>query len=152
MDRSTKSRGLLAGLSVRRCQACLRSQKRKSRRRRRRRQGSSTLVTLSIKTALFGRHVRRWLPAHISIRYFPRFLSDTKVLVSDQQSIESWLQVSMFVICLNCITLALYDPMDPDCETTKCQVVNGFDLAFTIFFFVEMCIKIVAMVRLAAGS
>lgn len=54
-------------------------------------------------------------------------------------------QVSMAVICLNCVTLALYDPLDPDCETTRCQVVTGFDISFTLFFFVEMLIKIIAV-------
>ena len=51
----------------------------------------------------------------------------------------------MTVIVLNCFTLALYDPRDPECEKVKCKVLAVMDLSFTLFFFCEMVIKMLAM-------
>jgi len=54
-------------------------------------------------------------------------------------------RVSLSIIGLNCVCLAAFDPLDPDCETSRCQVLAVFDKFFSIFFLVEMIIKMVAM-------
>ena len=36
--------------------------------------------------------------------------------------------VTIVVIMMNCITLAMYDPYDSDCDTQKCQTLSKFDL------------------------
>lgn len=54
-------------------------------------------------------------------------------------------QVVLTVIGLNCITLAMYDPTDPDCDKTKCQVLAYFDMLFSLFFLLEMLVKMLAM-------
>lgn len=54
-------------------------------------------------------------------------------------------QVVLTVIALNCVTLALFDPTDPDCELTKCKILAYFDMTFSLFFMAEMVIKMFAM-------
>jgi len=54
-------------------------------------------------------------------------------------------QVSLTVIGLNCITLALFDPLDPDCKRDKCKVVSGFEFCWTIFFTAEFFFKWLVM-------
>jgi hypothetical protein len=49
------------------------------------------------------------------------------------------------LIMCNCITLALFDPLDPKCETDKCQITGAFDKFFAIMFTVEMVTKMFAM-------
>jgi len=53
--------------------------------------------------------------------------------------------ITIIVIMMNCVTLAMYDPFDEDCETQKCQILAHFDLFFTIFFTLEAVIKLTAM-------
>lgn len=54
-------------------------------------------------------------------------------------------QISLSVIGLNCLTLALFDPLDPECKSTKCQVVSALELCWTIFFTVEFLFKWLVM-------
>ena len=54
-------------------------------------------------------------------------------------------RLSLTMIGLNCVTLALYNPKDTDCETKKCQVLETLEMSFTLFFAVEMTCKMVAM-------
>lgn len=54
-------------------------------------------------------------------------------------------RVAMGVIFMNCVTLALYDPTDADCETEKCKVLYWLENAFTVFFVLEMFVKWLAM-------
>lgn len=49
------------------------------------------------------------------------------------------------VIGLNCITLGLFDPTDPDCKTDRCKVLSVFDIIFSSFFILEMVVKMIAM-------
>lgn len=49
------------------------------------------------------------------------------------------------MILLNCVCLALADPLDHDCETMKCQNLTEVN-SFVLYFFVaEMVIKMIAM-------
>ena len=41
--------------------------------------------------------------------------------------------------------LALYDPMDHQCDGTRCQVLEKFERFFFTFFLSEMLIKMTAM-------
>ena len=52
----------------------------------------------------------------------------------------------MGVIILNCITLGMYQPCnDYECKTRRCQILAGFDHFIFAFFFLEMCVKLMAM-------
>lgn len=54
--------------------------------------------------------------------------------------------MSMMVILLNCITLGMYQPcIDERCDTTRCQVLAGFDHFIFAFFAAEMLVKMMAM-------
>ena len=59
----------------------------------------------------------------------------------------TWFErISMGVILLNCITLGMYQPCnDQKCDSTRCQVLAGFDHFIFAFFALEMVIKIIAM-------
>jgi len=63
------------------------------------------------------------------------------------RSMESpWFdRTSMLAILMNCVTLAMYDPFDADCETSKCQVLTWFEFGFNLFFLSECAIKVTAM-------
>jgi len=61
-------------------------------------------------------------------------------------------RISMFIISCNCVTLAMYDAEDEDCNTDKCQVLAGIDLFFGVFFTLEMIIKMIAMGVYGKGS
>ena len=51
----------------------------------------------------------------------------------------------MFVILVNCVTLAMYDPFDRKCENVRCQVLDRIEIAVFVFFCLEMVIKMVAL-------
>ena len=51
----------------------------------------------------------------------------------------------MFVIMANCITLAMYDPFDNKCRTSKCKALEVLEKCVFTFFFLEMVIKMIAM-------
>lgn len=51
----------------------------------------------------------------------------------------------MFVILINCVTLAMYNPLDPQCTSTRCQVLEHVEHVVFAFFFAEMVIKMLAM-------
>lgn len=61
-------------------------------------------------------------------------------------------RASMFVICLNCIVMAMYDTADSECATQKCKVQEGISMGFSVFFIIEMFIKIFAMGFYGQGS
>jgi len=54
-------------------------------------------------------------------------------------------RTSMAFIGANCVTLAMFNPLDPDCLTKVCQDLDIAGLLFSAFFFFEMCVKIIAM-------
>lgn len=51
----------------------------------------------------------------------------------------------MSVILINCVTLAMYNPLDKDCLSTRCKVLENVEHVIFAFFFAEMVIKMVAM-------
>ncbi|KAJ7340395.1 Voltage-dependent T-type calcium channel subunit alpha-1G [Desmophyllum pertusum] len=51
----------------------------------------------------------------------------------------------MFVILINCATLAMYNPLDKNCLSTRCQVLENVEHVIFAFFFAEMVIKMIAM-------
>ena len=51
----------------------------------------------------------------------------------------------MFVILINCVTLAMYDPIDKDCLAMRCRVLENIEHFVFAFFAAEMVIKMVAM-------
>ena len=51
----------------------------------------------------------------------------------------------MFVILINCVTLAMYDPIDRHCSTLRCEVLEKIETAVFVYFSTEMVIKMVAM-------
>ena len=51
----------------------------------------------------------------------------------------------MFFIFINCVTLAMYNPLDKQCLTTRCQVLENIEHFVFAFFVAEMVIKMVAM-------
>lgn len=51
----------------------------------------------------------------------------------------------MSVILINCVTLAMYNPLDKDCHSTRCQVLENVEHVIFAFFFAEMVIKMFAM-------
>lgn len=50
----------------------------------------------------------------------------------------------IIAILLNCVALAMYDPMDKECTSMRCIILVYAEYAFTGFFFLEMCIKMIA--------
>ncbi len=49
------------------------------------------------------------------------------------------------MILVNCVCLALADPLDHDCEETACKRLTKIN-SFVLYFFVaEMVIKMIAM-------
>ena len=51
----------------------------------------------------------------------------------------------MSIIFINCVTLAMYNPLDKQCVTTRCQVLENIEHFVFAFFVAEMMIKMVAM-------
>ena len=51
----------------------------------------------------------------------------------------------MFVILVNCVTLAMYDPYDRSCLQLRCTVLESLEHFIFAFFFLEMVIKMIAM-------
>jgi len=54
-------------------------------------------------------------------------------------------RASMTVIGFNCITMAMFDPFDTDCETERCIVTSYLDLTWSLLFILEMIVKVIAM-------
>lgn len=54
-------------------------------------------------------------------------------------------RLSIFVILVNCVTLGLYDPSDPDCHTQRCQTLDTMEKVIYVFFLIEMLCKWMAM-------
>lgn len=63
-------------------------------------------------------------PVEWSCFYFNR-QSGCRVKLIQFVSWSRFDQGILLVITLNCITLALYDPLDEDCETDKCKVLSA---------------------------
>lgn len=51
----------------------------------------------------------------------------------------------MFVILVNCATLAMDDPYDRQCETLRCRVLESIEHFIFAFFLLEMVVKMIAM-------
>jgi len=51
----------------------------------------------------------------------------------------------MFVILINCVTLAMDDPYDRHCKTLRCQVLESIEHFIFAFFLLELIIKMIAM-------
>lgn len=54
-------------------------------------------------------------------------------------------RISMFVIFVNCVILAMYNPLDENCTETRCQVLENVEHFVLAFFCAEMVIKMLAM-------
>jgi len=54
-------------------------------------------------------------------------------------------RTTLTLIFLNCITLALYDPLDPDCKTSRCEAVAPIDKFLGVYFTCEMIVKMFAL-------
>ena len=54
-------------------------------------------------------------------------------------------RLSIFVILVNCVTLGLYDPFDPECKTPRCQILDTLEKVIYAFFLAEMLCKWMAM-------
>jgi len=48
------------------------------------------------------------------------------------------------LIAVNCVTLALFDPLDTECEN-RCTILNPIDKGLGIYFTLEMAIKMFAL-------
>ena len=61
-------------------------------------------------------------------------------------TVQTWFErLSMLVIFVNCVCLALLDPLDHKCEKAKCKNLTEVN-SFVLYFFVaEMFIKMIAM-------
>ncbi|XP_015766817.1 PREDICTED: voltage-dependent T-type calcium channel subunit alpha-1H-like [Acropora digitifera] len=51
----------------------------------------------------------------------------------------------MFVIFVNCVILAMYNPLDENCTETRCRVLENVEHFVFAFFCAEIVIKMVAM-------
>lgn len=54
-------------------------------------------------------------------------------------------RVVVFFIVLNCVFLAMNDPLDKDNSSVRNQIVEESEIWFTVVFSIEMVVKIVAM-------
>lgn len=54
-------------------------------------------------------------------------------------------RLSILVILVNCVTLGLYDPFDPECKTQRCQTLDAMEKVIYTFFLAEMLCKWIAM-------
>jgi voltage-dependent calcium channel T type alpha-1I len=54
-------------------------------------------------------------------------------------------RTTLTLIFLNCITLALYDPLDPDCKTSRCEALAPVDKFLGVYFTCEMIVKMFAL-------
>lgn len=54
-------------------------------------------------------------------------------------------RISICVILINCVTLGLFDPSDPNCVTDKCHVLERVETSIYAFFALEMLVKWIAM-------
>ena len=76
--------------------------------------------------------VRRWCAAIMQTQLFERAI--------------------ILAIVANCITLALFNPLDKDCLTEQCQVLEAFEYFFAVFFAIEATIRIMAQGLRGSGS
>ena len=64
-----------------------------------------------------------------------------------------WLgHITIFIILLNCITLAMYQPCEQHCDTFRCLWATIADHCIFVFFAIEMCIKMIAMSVIGKGT
>ena len=56
------------------------------------------------------------------------------------------------IILLNCVTLALFQPCEKQCNTVRCLWVTIADHCIFAFFAFEMCIKMIAMGVFGKGT
>ncbi|XP_066934051.1 voltage-dependent T-type calcium channel subunit alpha-1H-like isoform X1 [Clytia hemisphaerica] len=54
-------------------------------------------------------------------------------------------RIVILVIILNCIMLALYNPMDKYCQTSRCSMLEKLEHFIFSFFLIEMLVKMTAM-------
>lgn len=73
------------------------------------------------------------------------------VMISCIES-PSFDNVFLFVILVNCVTMAMYDPYDTECTKFMCKILAIVELAVFGLFALEMLIKIVAMGLYGRGS
>lgn len=60
-------------------------------------------------------------------------------------------RTTMTIIGFNCITLALFDPTDPDCNG-RCKYTSVCDQIFAIYFTFEMTVKMLALGVFSLGT
>ncbi len=51
----------------------------------------------------------------------------------------------ILVILSNCVMLAMYDPLDKHCESSKCRTLEALEMVVFSFFAAEMLAKMIAM-------
>ena len=61
-------------------------------------------------------------------------------------------QVVVVAILVNCVVLAMFDPLDTRDETWQNQIGNILEWPFTVVFTLELVIKIIAMGLLGKRS
>lgn len=54
-------------------------------------------------------------------------------------------RITIFIILINCITLAMFQPCQQKCDTVRCLWATIADHFIFAFFVVEMCVKMIAM-------
>lgn len=60
--------------------------------------------------------------------------------------IHPWFERAIIIaIVLNCIILAINDPLDPERVSTRNRIIDESELYFTIIFTIELLLKVVAM-------
>lgn len=60
-------------------------------------------------------------------------------------------RTTMTLILGNCVTLALFDPLDTECEK-RCKVTSVFDQIFALYFAFEMVVKMLALGVFSCGA
>ena len=61
-------------------------------------------------------------------------------------------RITICIILLNCVTLALFQPCEKECNTIRCLWVTIADHCIFAFFTIEMCIKMIAMGVFGKGT
>jgi hypothetical protein len=54
-------------------------------------------------------------------------------------------RITLLLIFANCVTLALFDPLDAKCEKQKCKNLGIVDKGLAIYFTLEALVKLVAL-------
>eukprot|EP00756_Hemistasia_phaeocysticola_P000644 Hpha_TRINITY_DN10472_c0_g2::TRINITY_DN10472_c0_g2_i1::g.193251::m.193251/K04857/CACNA1S; voltage-dependent calcium channel L type alpha-1S len=78
----------------------------------------------------------------IEIPDWPDWRNKVRRLCLESVLFERFLLV---IILLNCLVLAMEDPLDVDCLSSRCKFTRASDYVFTVFFTLECIVKIVGL-------